>query len=776
MVDIGRYYAKSNPLQSLKEHTDFSISNYEILKKHRKRDIDSLLHSWEVISPGVFWDLLLTACRYHDIGKVHTPFQQKIIESYNRYAKDNQKVRQLFSDVPELPHNMLSPLFLKGAVRQLEEKYANTWTKEYEKILFETILLHHKQDNLAENIKDIFTVIDVIEKDIFPQEKKIKEYFSGFKIDLYDIYNEYIPKLEFDFKEINKNNLLLLLLGLLERIDHSASNIFTTNGYLNFIEVEKPIINLSDFINEKFKNEKKQKMNFQATAAERSDKDILAIVSTGLGKSYMSDLWIGKDKGFITLPMRTSVNAAYVKKVKDYGKNAVGLLHSSSSSYIFSKQLELGVENPLVDLETAKAFSFPVTVSTIDQLFAAVLGYKGFEKVFATLSYSKVVIDEIQAYDPKIFACLLLGIKELRKLGSKFCIMTATLPNIYKSYLIDHLGISNEDIITEKSHYRKNKIELVKKPLSVVAKEIIKEKTDKNILIIANTIKMANLVKKELDDLIKEDERLPSINLLTTLFMSRDRRKKELNLETEKGIWITTQIAEVSLDIDYDILITEISSIDSQIQRWGRIFRHRNENYHQTDPNIYISCIFEEEGESFYSSDKGNIYDPVIVDKTIQCLSERQRLLSDEDKDQLICDIYNDATYYSDFQVKVKKYLSNIELLKNDFTLKKNEAHRLFRCIYNIDGIPLSSLEDEDRKKLLENIQLIRKKETNREDKQRAFSEISDLTISVPYYKIQGKYSMFTEPFSFLNKLGIVMLGMGYNFNTGLNIDVNNID
>jgi CRISPR-associated endonuclease/helicase Cas3 len=36
------------------------------------------------------------------------------------------------------------------------------------------------------------------------------------------------------------------------------------------------------------------------------------------------------------------------------------------------------------------------------------------------------------------------------------------------------------------------------------------------------------------------------------------------------GIWITTQIAEASLDIDFDVLFTELSSLDSFFQRMGR--------------------------------------------------------------------------------------------------------------------------------------------------------------------------------------------------------------
>ncbi|OJT85667.1 hypothetical protein BM535_22140, partial [Clostridioides difficile] len=57
--------------------------------------------------------------------------------------------------------------------------------------------------------------------------------------------------------------------------------------------------------------------------------------------------------------------------------------------------------------------------------------YRGYEKVYSTLAYSKVVIDEIQAYSPEIAAVLVKGIEMIHKIGGRFMIMTATMPTIY---------------------------------------------------------------------------------------------------------------------------------------------------------------------------------------------------------------------------------------------------------------------------------------------------------------------------------------------------------
>ena len=83
-------------------------------------------------------------------------------------------------------------------------------------------------------------------------------------------------------------------------------------------------------------------------------------------------------------------------------------------------------------IEQSKNLYQKITTCTIDQIFPFVFKYRGYEKMYATLSYSKVIIDEIQAYSPEIVAIILKGLQMINKLGGKFMVMTATLPRIYK--------------------------------------------------------------------------------------------------------------------------------------------------------------------------------------------------------------------------------------------------------------------------------------------------------------------------------------------------------
>ena len=60
---MNKYLAKSKPLETIQEHTNNLIENYELLKK---------------IYPNlnVNWDMQYLVCIYHDLGKMNLKFQQ----------------------------------------------------------------------------------------------------------------------------------------------------------------------------------------------------------------------------------------------------------------------------------------------------------------------------------------------------------------------------------------------------------------------------------------------------------------------------------------------------------------------------------------------------------------------------------------------------------------------------------------------------------------------------------------------------------------------------
>ena len=169
----------------------------------------------------------------------------------------------------------------------------------------------------------------------------------------------------------------------------------------------------------------------------------------------------------------------------------------------------------------------------------------------------------------------------------------------------------------------------------------------------------------------------------------RDAIRKGVIPETEPNplLLVTTQVVEASVDADFDAMITEISPIDSQIQRWGRVYRNRNnENYSLDLPNIIIFVGKKDPENGRYSIDRGtiNVYGQGIgrevLERTIEVLKSLK-----EKPESLDYKAERDAIYRVYSNEILKEYITQVKELLDKldyFTLeKKSEAQRVFRQI-----------------------------------------------------------------------------------------------
>ncbi|MEM3373334.1 MAG: CRISPR-associated helicase Cas3', partial [Candidatus Anstonellales archaeon] len=509
---------------------------------------------------------------------------------------------------------------------------------------------------------------------------------------------------------------------------------------------------------------------WQRELAEKfSNTSVIFQASTGTGKTEFSLYWLGDEKGFYTLPVRTSVNAMYERLKKTYKTENVGLLHSDSYFYAIDEYATLaGIENQnteglgqsIVRMDLARQMSMPVTVSTADQLFTAVFKYKGYEKIYATLAYSRVIIDEIQSYDPDMVAIILKGLEDIVKLGGKFCLVTATLPEIYLDYL--RKNIPSVEILPPKyGNNKRHKIKLLRN--SIIDEEVIDliknlyQKYGK-VLVIVNTIYRAQELFSRLKDKLQ-------VSLLHSGFIYRDRRKLEDEknegsiLNSTKGIWVTTQLAEVSLDIDFPVMITELSSIDSQVQRWGRVWRHTKGDYNESDPNIFICQVASGLVDSV---GRNLIYDKDLVDLSIEALRKYENaLLTQQDEYDIIQSVFCGQDFYK--TKYYKNFRNSLQLIKElKFSIeKKSEAQRLFRKIASINIIPLKIYDDNSYQ--IDNAVKILKSKVDREEQLLALYTIKQFTLNLPLWKA-GKLTL--KPLS--KGLDILLANVDYSSELGI--------
>ena len=648
-----KYYAKSNPVETIKEHTDKLLKNLEILKRTYGSKIVQVID----MSEDRFWQLMEMACKYHDVGKVYSGFQNVI-----RKAIGEQLLSTKFNN-EQIKHEQISPMFVPYKEYEL--------TKTERKLVYQAIYYHHERSNIMHIDRELLN--EIIEEDIQPNIPQIE---NELQIKVPELKTTYLGMVEgqariTEFDDIYKDYCIIK--GLLHRLDHCSSA---------WIPVEDETKDeISEFV-EKFMNKQDFKQNdLQQFAQANQNKNVIVIGSTGMGKTEGALLWSNHDKTFFTLPLRISINAIYDRIRETIGYKHVGLLHSTAIEYLDEK----GEESEFAKIDQARNLYEKITTCTIDQIFPFVFKYRGYEKIYATLSYSKVVIDEIQAYSPEIVAVILKGLQMINSLNGKFMVMTATLPRIYKEKL-DEMGIKFEYNEFIKDTVR-HKIQLVDSGIEQDIEEIKENAKNKKVLIIVNTINKAIEIYEKL-----KDEDVTNVNLLHSRFIQADRSEKEMNIKefsqnrNENGVWITTQIVEASLDIDFDMLYTEMSSLDSLFQRLGRCYRSREYSGDVPNVKIYIKD----------TSGVGYIYDKEIYEKSIELLRQYNgKILKEELKINLVDKLYsNEMLQETEFYEKFKeafKILDNII----DYDTSKKDAQHILRNIDNIDVIP-KNIYDEN--------------------------------------------------------------------------------
>lgn len=710
------YYAKSNPVETLEEHTNKLLENMILLKKLYGSKILKKAN----FDKNRFWFLLEIICKYHDLGKVYTPFQNIIRE------KIKEPLLNTKFDYETVKHEQISPMFIPV------EKYG--LSKDEKKLVYQSIYYHHERE--GKDINNIY-VRKILDEDIIPQLEKIKSEIS------YDIEDNmnciYIKYVQNRIKETDAIFIeYCLLKGILHKLDHSSSAE---------MEVEENTIeNIAEYVKEFMINNRYQKNDLQNFCEENSSSNLLVIGSTGIGKTEAALLWSNQGKTFFTLPIRTSINAIYDRIKRDMGYVYTGLLHSTALDYLeekneFNNQEEIYTQS--------KNLYNKITACTIDQIFPFVFKYKGYEKIYATLSYSKIIIDEIQAYSPEIVAIIIKGLEMIYRIGGSFVIMTATLPQIYRNEL-EKLGIEfkfNKFIKPTLRH----KIKLEDKDILEDIEIIKKQSKTYKVLIIVNTVEKAIDLYSSL--IVKN---LNNVNLLHSRFIYNDRSKKEEQIKNfsknrdESGIWITTQIVEASLDIDFDYLYTEMSTLDSLFQRLGRCYRNRE--YKEQDENIHI-YIKNISGIKY-------IYDEEINKKSIELLNEYNgKMLEESVKVDLVDKLYSEEML--DGTNFLKKFRNGMIILNNiiDYQIGKKEAQNLLRNIDSIRVIP--KIIYEKNLELFENYS----KELDFKKRHKLKRRIYNLTISISQTQQKKLFDRLTNN-PYLNE--ILIADLKYDENIGL--------
>lgn len=574
-----------------------------------------------------FWAAL------HDIGKASPAFQAK---SPERKAVLQKLSIPFPSNLSESPHSLITAWVLQ------------TLLPAPQRLVGRVLAGHHGFLPNGEKILDPARFDQMGRAPIWGEMRK----------NLFDILQSVFNPPEINALPeipIEKNALMLLLLGLVTAADWVSSNEscfqYTSQEIpwekylpisieradqavrgLGFSALQPPAaaISFSSLFKHRGITEPNpiQQAVIQAAAPAQLPALVILEAPTGIGKTeaafFLADQWLQNSGGrgiYIAMPTMATSNqmfnrtAQFLKHRFPDSLVNLQLVHGQAlldDSFLALRLAQIGDEESdgVAALEwftsSKKALLAPFGVGTVDQTFLSVLQSRFFFLRLFGLEGKVIIFDEVHAYDTYMSVLFENLLGWLRTVGASVIILSATLPNTARRRLVAaYAGVEAVDQGEIPSYPRltvqsPDSNEVV--PLPSISEDARTvgiswlDQTPEGILqylrkelqnggcaaVICNTVTRSQEIYK----LIKEAALVEPENCI--LFHARfpfawrkeieDRVLNKFSRNgqrPERAVVVATQVIEQSLDLDFDLMVSDLAPVDLLIQRAGRLWRHK---------------------------------------------------------------------------------------------------------------------------------------------------------------------------------------------------------
>lgn len=193
-----------------------------------------------------------------------------------------------------------------------------------------------------------------------------------------------------------------------------------------------------------------------------------------------------------------------------------------------------------------------------------------------------LIIDEVHSFDRKMFSTL---VAFLKKFDLPVLCMTATLPP-HRQKELEAAGLKlyradNDAELKKQEEHPRYRLQPVADENEAFAKAVAAYQAGNRVLWVVNTVarcqSLADRLADELEDKLKVKIEVLSYHSRFKLAHRQTVHEKTVDAfqqEDAPAIAVTTQVCEMSLDLDADVLLTEIAPVPSLVQRFGRANRH----------------------------------------------------------------------------------------------------------------------------------------------------------------------------------------------------------
>lgn len=553
----------------------------------------------------------------HDIGKTSPLFQQSIA------SPDSKRPGAVF-------RHEIASLFFISLVKA-----------EHRNAVIDMVVAHHK--SMYKDVREL-GILDLDDNmDCFGEHSRGFEDWSHIALEILESLGmkTHVVSLEeaeenygyvIDYCE-NKSKWCSEWRGLLMAADHMASAMET--------EFEMPLDKLFIKPDLSFYDRRNELYPLSMISADSARKHTLVTAPTGAGKT---DFLMRRCRGrvFYTLPFQASINAMYDRIKSDLSDTdaQVYLLHAASNLKVKDNKVEESIMQRHVGAS--------VKVLTPHQMASIVFGIKGYEAMALDLRGCDVILDEIHTYSDVMQSIVLRIIEILVALDCRIHVGTATMPTVLYEKILELLGGPEAvyevkfDATTLQSFNRHliYKLDDMENAYDVIASAV---KSHSKLLIVCNQVKRAQELYETVECLYPEVKKM----LVHSRFKRMDRARLETDLredfnklENVPCVVVSTQVVEVSLDISFDVMITECAPIDALTQRFGRINRKRTRETIGHYKPIYVIAPSEDENEALpYSLD--------VLKTTFDVLPENGEIMEECRVQEMIDKVYPDIDFHN---------------------------------------------------------------------------------------------------------------------------------
>lgn len=379
--------------------------------------------------------------------------------------------------------------------------------------------------------------------------------------------------------------------------------------------------------------QKKNLLPFQTALAEQGER-VLLLAGCGMGKTLAAWSWAAAQasvrrfgKVIFLYPTRGTATEGFRDYVGWAPETEASLVHGSAqvelrellqnpSESTEGKQYETDARLFALGLWSRRFFS-----ATVDQFLGFLEHQYGSLCLLPALADSVVIVDEVHSFDPHMFELLLAF---LQRLDVPVLCMTATLPKTRQNALIDRAKLSLfpppaagsaspsvAALLEAESVPRYRHVPLTDKEAALTV-AVSAFQNRQRVLWVVNTVDRCQALARELS------RQTAQTVLCYHSRFTLDHRRKRHDATVSAFAWtqgicesggvlaVTTQVCEMSLDLDADVLITEVAPVSSLVQRFGRANRHgrKGPDFRATLHTYQPPCVRPYDREELQAAEK----------------------------------------------------------------------------------------------------------------------------------------------------------------------------